>query len=121
MKGVEFIECGASYTFCKTFNNEIFCWGQNQFGQLGLGNNDNQNTPILCSSLLNEDVIDIKCGMYHTLVLTSNGDVLSCGRNTFSELGRECTEDFTDVSTFKKIEELSNIIRIECGNSHSLY
>ena len=50
LKDVEFIECGENYTFCKTLNNEIFCWGCNYHGQLGLENTDNQNTPILCSS-----------------------------------------------------------------------
>ena len=27
LKDVEFIECGGDHTFCKTLNNEIFCWG----------------------------------------------------------------------------------------------
>ena len=54
LKDVEFIECGVNHTFCKTLNNEIFCWGRNTSGQLGLGHTDNQNTPILCSSLSNE-------------------------------------------------------------------
>ena len=36
LKDVEFIECGGNHTFCKTLNNEIFCWGSNNYGQLGL-------------------------------------------------------------------------------------
>ena len=115
LKDVEFIECGGYHTFCKTLNNEIFCWGKNDYGQLGLENRDNQNTPILCSSLSNEDVIDIKCGNNHTLVLTSNGDVFSCGWNMYGQLGRE-----TNSYLFEKIEKLSEISRIECGYNHSL-
>merc|ERR1712100_591876 len=117
LKDVEFIECGGAHTFCKTLNNEIFCWGYNGYSQLGLENRDNQNTPILCSLLSNEDVVDIKCGYYHTLVLTSNGDVLSCGNNEYGELGRETNDNY---SSFQKIEDLSEIIRIECGSSHSV-
>ena len=117
LKGVEFIECGGDHVFCKSLHNEIYCWGNNEYGQLGLGNTDNQNTPILCSSLSNEDVIDIKCGYNHTLVLTSNGDVLSCGSNYLSQLGRE-TGGYS--SSFQKIDELSEITRIECGLYHSL-
>ena len=118
LKDVEFIECGGYHTFCKTLNNEIYCWGFNSYGQLGLGNTDNQNTPILCSSLLNEDVRDIKCGYMHTLVLTSNGDVLSCGYNIDGQLGRKIDKDHS--SSFTKIEDLSEISRIECGDNHSL-
>ena len=70
LKEVEFIECGGNHTLCKTLNNEIFCWGNNSFSQLGLENTDKQITPILYSSLSNEDVVDIKCVIYHTLALT---------------------------------------------------
>ena len=118
LKDVEFIECGRGHTFCKTSNNEIFCWGKNKYGQLVHGKTNCQDTPILCSSLSNEDVIDIKCGDNHTLVLTSNGDVLSCGKNNFGQLGRK-TNDNYHSSSFKKIKDLSEITRIECGRNHS--
>merc|ERR1711879_297586 len=118
LKNVEFIECGSEHVFCKTLNNEIYCWGYNFHGQLGLENNNNQNTPILCSSLSNEDVIDIKCGDNHTLALTSNGDVFSCGYNEYGPLGRETDDNYS--TSFQKIADLFDIIRIECGERHSL-
>ena len=73
LKEIEFIECGGSYSFCKTLNNEIYCWGENA-SQLGLGNTENQNIPTLCS-LSNEDIVDIKCGDIHNLALTASGNV----------------------------------------------
>ena len=118
LKDIEFIECGGNHSFCKTLNNEIYCWGGNSDSQLGLGNTDDQNTPILCSSLSNEDVIDIKCGHNHTLVLTSNGNVLSCGKNEDGQLGRETGGNYS--TSFQKIDDLSEIIRIECGKYHSM-
>ena len=118
LKDVEFIACGGYHIFCKTLNNEIYCWGFNYHGQLGLGNRDNQNTPILCSSLSNEDIIDIKCAEFHTLVLTSNGDVLSCGSNEYRQLGRETDDNYS--SSIQKIPELSDITKIDCGYFHSM-
>ena len=117
LKDVEFIECGEAHAFCKTFNNEVYCWGYNYCGQLGLGNRDSQNTPKL-SSLSNEDIIDIKCGCAHTLVLTSKEDVLSCGNYENGHLGRFIGGDCS--TSFEKIEELSEIIRIECGYDYSM-
>ena len=118
LNDIEFIECGNNHTFCKTLNNQVYCWGFNEDGPLGLGNRDNQNTPILCSSVSNEDVVDIKCGSIHTLILTSNGDLLSCGDNKFGQLGRETDDDYS--SSFQKIEELPEITRFECGNIYSI-
>ena len=119
LKEVEFIECGVdNHSFCKTLENEIYSWGGNSTGQLGLGNSRTQNSPMLCSSLSNEIIVDIKCGNFHTLVLTSNGDVLSCGDNEFGQLGRNIDGNYS--SLFQKIEELSEIYKIECGFSHSM-
>ena len=109
---------GGNSVFCKILNNEIYCLGRNDDGQLGLGYTERQCIPVLCSSLLNEDIIDIKCGADHTLVLTSNGDVLSCGYNGNGQLGRETDDNYS--SSFQKIEDLSEISRIECGYKHSM-
>ena len=45
LKDVEIIECGVYHVFCKTLNNEIFCWGYNKYGQLGLGNRERLEIP----------------------------------------------------------------------------
>ena len=118
LKDIKLIECGPNNTFCKSLNDDIYCSGRNDYGQLGLENNEDQNTPILCSSLLNEDIVDIGCSGEHTLVLTSNGDVLSCGNNTYGNLGRKTGSNYS--TTFQKIENLSEITRIECGYEHSM-
>ena len=118
IKDIEFIECGGNHTFCKTINNEIYCWGYNYHGQLGLGNRHTQNFPIVCYSLSNENVVDIKCGSYHTLALKSNQQVYSCGNNSGGILGRR--SDNYSESRFQRVDNLSEIIRIECGNSESI-
>ena len=37
------IICRNNYTFAICENNKIYCWGNNNYGQLGLGDNDNRN------------------------------------------------------------------------------
>ena len=130
LQDVEFIECGSYHTFCKTKNGKVFCWGYNGQGQLGLENTVKHSSPILCSSLVNEAIVDIKCGSYHTLSLTENQNVLSCGHNAYDQLGREIPKYTANIGyslrqapcspSFQKIPKLSEIIRIECGNIHSI-
>ena len=44
-------------TFCGIRNGELYCWGYNNFGQLGLGNNDSVNTPTKVGNMTSwEDV-----------------------------------------------------------------
>ena len=118
LTNIEFIECGSLHIFVKNVNNDIYFWGGNNFGQLGIGNSDNQIAPVLFSSLPSESIVDIKCGWAHTLILTSNGDVLSCGHGYYGQLGKKTIGLFSPF--FHKIEGLEGIIRIECGYCNSI-
>ena len=47
----------------------MYCWGYNKYGQLGIGNDENQNKPIKYL----EDKYQFICGgEYHTIGLTGN-------------------------------------------------
>jgi len=113
---VELIGCGSNHVLCKTKNNELYSWGHNASFQLGIGMNgaNIQNFPVKCS-FPNDIIVDIKCGHSHSIILTSNGDVFSCGNNLHGQLGKS-----TDNTIFQKIEDLSDIIRIECGLYHTM-
>ena len=114
LKDVEFIECGHLFVFCKTLDNQIYCWGCNDKQQLGLENTDTKYTPFKCSDFPT-NIVDIKCGKDHSLFLTSNQEVFCCGSNYSGQLGNSTCQS----SALQKIENFSEIIRIECGNYHS--
>merc|ERR1712227_320537 len=71
LEDIDFVECGHEYIICKDFRNDIYVWGDNNEGQLGLGTRNKRHKPIKCDNWPN-DIVDIKCGYFHTLVLTSN-------------------------------------------------
>ena len=119
LKNVEFVECGGYYIICKTIDNNIYGWGFNLNGQLGIRNYKNQTLPVKCEHWPLDLIIDIKCGKFHTLVLTSKQEVYSFGDNEFSQLGRD-SKPTTYTNEVVKISSLSNIVRIECGTYHSV-
>ena len=116
LKNVDFAECGELHIVIKTFDNEIFVWGDNARGQLGIGSTQKQDSPFKCANWPS-NVIDVKCGMFHTLVLTSNNEVYSCGSSSLGQTGLQVGYHF---AILHKIETLSNIIRIGCGYFHSM-
>ena len=116
--GIEFIQCGSYHSICKMENNDIYAWGCNSNGQIGIGSLTTKESSIIPCFDWPGDVIDIKCGRYHTLVLTSNQNVFSCGNNEYGQVGRD--SDKQNSTILQKIEELSEIIRIECGEYHSM-
>ncbi len=48
--------------------------------------------------ILDEDIISVSCGYKHSLFLTSDQDVISCGLNDFGQCGfdpNECNQTST--------------------------
>ena len=118
LKDIEFVECGYEYAICKSKDKYIYGFGINRFGTLGIGTSlFSTNSPVKCENWPN-DVVDIKCGASHTLILTSTMDVYSCGNNDCGQLGRD-TADNTNLIPHK-IDYGAEIVRIECGYHHSM-
>jgi len=67
---------------------EVYCWGNDRDGQLGLGHNSEQLAyakPKCCS--FNISIGKMACGQDHSVFITSNGLVYSMGSNGLGQLG----------------------------------
>ncbi|XP_067113934.1 RCC1 and BTB domain-containing protein 1-like isoform X1 [Osmerus mordax] len=81
------ITCGQTSSLAVVDNGEVYGWGYNGNGQLGLGNNGNQLTPCRLSSLQGSCVQQIASGYSHSLALTDEGLLYTWGANTYGQLG----------------------------------
>ena len=71
---------------CGLLNNgSALCWGRNNFGQLGMGNNTQMYIPQFSSGGYNFSTISL--GRLHVCGLLQNGSALCWGRNNFGQLG----------------------------------
>jgi alpha-tubulin suppressor-like RCC1 family protein len=83
--GVSAIDSGGYHTCALTEQQEVLCWGDNRYGQLGDGSvTISRTTPVAVSGL--SGVSEISVGGYHTCAL-ANGQVKCWGSNSDGQLG----------------------------------
>ncbi|XP_053563999.1 RCC1 and BTB domain-containing protein 2 isoform X2 [Bombina bombina] len=81
------IACGQMCSMAVVENGEVYAWGYNGNGQLGLGSSGNQPTPCRIAALQGIRVEQIVCGYAHTLALTDEGGMYAWGANSYGQLG----------------------------------
>ncbi|MEL6205182.1 MAG: Ig-like domain-containing protein, partial [Pseudomonadota bacterium] len=81
------VENGNGNSFAVTATGELFAWGFNSTGQLGLGDEEERLTPTLVEALSDEVVVAVSSGTSFTLVLTADGQVYGFGTNRDGQLG----------------------------------
>lgn len=62
----------------------LWLWGDNYFGQVGNGNQQNQEYPVHVL----DDVVYVSCGWYHTAAIKSNGELWMWGSNTYHAIDK---------------------------------
>jgi len=130
------LSCGGYHTCAVSTNLELKCWGKNSFGELGLGDTTNRGNygGQMGNSLpvvqLGSDfsLKLVAAASYHTMVLSTNGDMKAFGRNDWAQLGYGDTTDRGDLSgqmgDSLPLIELGNGFRVSGitegeANSHS--
>lgn len=132
------IVSGDSHNCAIAFNDKVYCWGNNKYGQLGTSTNDGRcrttidtdgTSTAYCWSpqILNyggitpgAKIIDIAIGSYNTCVLTdeASGNAYCWGLNNYGQLGNG---DTTNRPTPIKVSGFDNarIISISIGEQHT--
>lgn len=97
-KHVHQVACGGAHTIVLTTARDVFTWGRNTHGQLGLGAGRKCTSGPRRRVMGGLDVKQIAAGENHSAVLTSSGDIYTWGRGDYGQLG---LGDFTskDVPT----------------------
>ncbi|XP_075873601.1 RCC1 and BTB domain-containing protein 1-like [Nelusetta ayraudi] len=81
------VSCGQTSSMALVDNGEVYSWGSNSNGQLGLGNNCNQQRPTRVLALRGVCIQQVVSGYCHCLALTDQGLLYAWGSNTNGQLG----------------------------------
>ena len=86
---MEAVFCGAYHSFALTKHGNVYSFGLNNMGQLGLGSLEPNHTgaPTLVEALEGKGVASLKGGEHHSLALTDDGSVYAFGRGDNNQLG----------------------------------
>ena len=79
------VEIGNEFMVSLKSNGEVWAWGYNGYGQLGIGNKESKSAPTRVGNMSN--IVDIATGDNHTLFVNVNGNVLATGLNSNGQLG----------------------------------
>ena len=126
---VAYLECGAYHTAALTEGGLVYTWGRGDVGQLGINPaNLTQDelgfltcTPLPVQDLSHIKLKSIACGQAHTLFLSENGSVFSCGWGDDGQLGFKPSDLQANIMLLTPKQILLNypVQKISAGSTFS--
>ncbi|WP_445342387.1 RCC1 domain-containing protein [Bifidobacterium sp. ESL0827] len=127
--GVRFTQfsAGGGYSLALGSDGNLYSWGNNGIGQLGIGATDSNqhNTPSKGSMPTDgTKFTQISAGYYHSLAMGTDGNLYSWGDNSLGQLGRALTSTSTlNDGTPHKVNPpagVTRFIQVIAGGDNSL-
>ena len=80
---------GMDFVLCLTNDNNLYSWGRNNHGQLGIGTVKENRfyEPQLVEFFNEKEIVQVCCGERHSLILTNDGMVYGWGDNYYGQTG----------------------------------
>jgi len=123
--------CG-NHTFCEIVvglfsmasidtDNQIWCWGQNDNGELGnntIGEEEYQSTPVAVCG--NHTFCKVTAGVYYYIALDNNGQAWGWGQGSYGKLGNNKTGEYDGESTPVAVCGNHTFCQVDAGQNHTL-
>lgn len=99
-------------------DGKVWAWGNNGYGQLGIGNTMASYIPVTVAGI--ENIKSVAAGYYHSLALKTDGTLWAWGNNANGELGLGNADSSTSKNAPVQIPSLTNIKAVAAGDNHSI-
>ena len=101
------VSCGGCHALAVSSAGNVYAWGRNNHGQLGLGTlTGDVLTPVKVDlpADITSSVSFAFCGDFHSLLVSVDGELYACGRNSCGQLGLPSPPgSSSDVASFTKV------------------
>ena len=105
---------GFSHSCAVSCSDNVICWGDNRFGQLG--SDDNMTT---MNHVHISNVVQISAGAIHTCALKNDSTVACWGNNRFGQLGNSLNNGTKNSNLIPLIVNIENVKQISAGVIHT--
>ncbi|CAM0143137.1 unnamed protein product [Umbelopsis sp. WA50703] len=134
-KKIVAVACGADFSLALTEKGQILAFGSQEYGQLGNGSDGQyiktagkmsttpQPYPLLVKGLQDKQIVQIACGVNHSLARDKDGYVYSWGFGGYGRLGHGEQKDAMvpqSISVFASSSEMARSTDIACGATCSM-
>jgi len=116
------VSCGSKHTMALSADGDVYAWGLESSGQLGLGSyRTKAQTPTKVEALSGIGIQALSCGLYHSLALSDSGDVYSFGfgGSFFNGVGGLGQGDRKQLETPAKLDNY-RAVSVSAGGYHSV-
>ncbi|KAL3661370.1 hypothetical protein V7S43_013573 [Phytophthora oleae] len=96
-------------------DREVWSCGQNSYGELGHGDTASRKSFERVQSLQHKEIVQIGAGNEHTIALTADGKVLTCGYNDNGQCGQGGTARVSHLSEVPKLGD-SGVSQVHAYN-----
>uniref|UniRef100_A0A4X2M2C8 HECT and RLD domain containing E3 ubiquitin protein ligase family member 6 n=1 Tax=Vombatus ursinus TaxID=29139 RepID=A0A4X2M2C8_VOMUR len=117
---VVLVSCGKEHSLAVCKTGRVFSWGSGSEGQLGIKEFKKQNfIPKEILDLSSVKIIQVSCGLYHSIALAQDGKVFSWGKNHYGQLGLK--ENVSLQTRPQWVKSLNGIpmAQVAAGGDHS--
>uniref|UniRef100_A0A3Q3WFA5 HECT domain-containing protein n=1 Tax=Mola mola TaxID=94237 RepID=A0A3Q3WFA5_MOLML len=113
------VMCGNQHCIALSRDGQLFTWGKNSSGQLGLGKGEPSKLfPQPLNSLAGIPLAKITAGGDHSFALSLSGAVFGWGKNKAGQLGLNDKQDRA-VPCHIKFLRSQKVVHISCGDEHT--
>lgn len=99
----------------------LWSWGYNLYGQLGLGDTTQRNSPVQVGALTNW--LKAACGNGFSAAIKTDGTLWTWGANVsgaYGGTGQLGLGNVTNYSSPKQVGSLTNWLNVACGTYHTI-
>lgn len=112
--------CTSAHVVALGAGGDVFTWGRNDAGQLGLGDLTLRNVPTRVRALDGQGVHMAATGKAHTVFVAKGGDVFACGASKQGACGPNAPKKAEHVPTPTPVPFAAKIASVACGQNFNL-